>query len=300
MKTFNLSFQFIVVIVGVLILTTISTAQQNVNILIVYYSATGNTQQMANGVVEGVQNISNATATLRNVDEVTSDELSAADGIVLGCPTYWGTIADPMKNFLDINGFWEGKVGGAFSTGAMKTGGKEHVVVSLLLALMMKGVIIVGPIYDFGAFQSGAFGATAMTGPPDDGVSDSELNDARALGERVANIAERLKSTSTGNIKGNSDNLPKELGLKQNFPNPFNPETKINYELSNRSMVQLKIFNSLGEEVRTLVNKEQPSGRYEVSWDGKDNNNSNVAAGVYFYQLNSNDNAQTKKMIMLK
>ncbi|NOX67192.1 MAG: flavodoxin family protein [Chlorobi bacterium] len=193
MKALNFSFQIFIVIVCVLISTTISLAQQKVNILIVYYSSTGNTQQMANGVSEGIQRDSNATATLKKVDEVTSDDLAAADGIVLGCPTYWGTIANPMKSFLDINGFWESKVGGAFSTGAMRAGGKEHVVVSLLLALMMKGVIVVGPVYDFGAFQSGALGATAMTGPPDDGVSESELDDARALGERVAKIAGRLK-----------------------------------------------------------------------------------------------------------
>ena len=300
MKTFNLSFQFIVVIVSVLILTTISTAQQNVNILIVYYSVTGNTQQMANGVVEGVQRDSNATATLKKVDEVTNDDLAAADGIVLGSPTYYGAIAGPMKDFIDTPWYLGDKVGGAFSTGAMKTGGKEHVVVSLLLALMMKGVVIVGPTYDFGTFSSGAFGATAMTGPPDDGVSESELDDARALGERVAKIAERLKSTTTGNIKGTTNQLPKRLGLKQNYPNPFNPETKINYELPNTSMVQLKIFNSLGEEVRTLVNKEQPAGKYEIRWDGKDNNYNNVATGVYFYRLNSKDNAQTKKMLLLK
>jgi len=149
---------------------------------------------MANGVVEGVQSDSNATAILKKVDEVTTADLDSADGIILGSPTYWGNIANPMKEFLDNTGFWGGKVGGAFSTGAMKTGGKEHVVFSLIAALLMKGVIVVGPVYDFGAFQSGGLGASAMTGPPDDGVIESELDDARALGQRVALIAEQLKT----------------------------------------------------------------------------------------------------------
>jgi len=301
MKTFNLSIQFIVVIVGVLILTTISSAQQNVNILIVYYSATGTTQQMANGVKEGVESDSNTIAVLKTVDEVTSDDLSAADGIVLGCPTYNGTIADPMKNFIDITSFWGGKVGGAFSTGALKTGGKEHVVVSLLLALMIKGVIIVGPVYRLTpTIYSGAFGATAMTGPPDDGVSESELNDARALGKRIGLIALQLKSGVPSGIANNTNQLPTKYNLKQNFPNPFNPTTKINYELPQSSKVVLKIFDALGKEVRLLVNKDLSAGKYQVEWNGMDNNFRSVATGVYYYQLNVNGTSQTKKMLLLK
>lgn len=300
MKRVNFLLRFFIVLIGILILNSIISAQQNVNILIVYYSDTGTTEEMANGVAEGVQRDSNATAILKTVEQVTSNDLDAADGIVLGSPTYWGTIATPMKNFLDINGFWGGKVGGAFSTGAMKTGGKEHVVVSLLLALMMKGVIIVGPVYDFGFAQSGALGSSAMTGPPDDGVSESELDDARALGERVAEIAVKLKSSPTGNIKETTEQVPNELGLEQNFPNPFNPETNINYELPNRANVLLKVFNELGEEVRTLVNKQQAAGRYQVQWDGRDNNYQHVASGVYFYQLNIEGAEKTKKMLLLK
>ncbi len=302
MKRVNFSLHLLIVLMGVLILSSIvsSQPQQNVNILIVYYSLTGTTQQMANGVVEGVQRDTNATAILKTVDEVTSADLAAADGIILGSPTYWGNIANPMKNFLDNTGFFGDKVGGAFSTGAMKTGGKEHVVVSLLLALMMKGAIVVGPDYDFGAFQSGGLGASAMTGPPDDGVSQSELDDARALGERVTIIAGKLKSGAPVNVETNTEQLPTGYILKQNFPNPFNPETKINYELPSGSRVILKIYNELGEEVRTLVDKEQPAGRYQVQWDGRDNNSLHVATGVYFYRLNAEGIAQTKKMILLK
>ncbi len=300
MRKVNFLLRLVIILIGLLILNSIISAQQKVNILIVYYSATGTTEQMANGVVEGVQRDSNAIAILKTVEQVTSTDLDAADGIVLGSPTYWGTMANPMKNFLDINGFWGGKVGGAFSTGAMKTGGKEHVLVSLLLALMMKGVILVGPVYDFGFAQTGALGASAMTGPPEDGVSESELDDARALGERVAEIAVKLKSIPTGNIKGTKEQIPNKFGLEQNFPNPFNPETNINYELPKRSNVLLKVFNGLGEEVRSLVNKQQTAGRYQVQWDGRDNNYQNVASGVYLYHLTIEGAAKTKKMLLLK
>lgn len=173
-----------------------ASADEGVNILIVYFSMTGNTETMAKGVEEGVERVPGTTVTLKKVDEVTSEDLAAADGIVLGSPTYWANIATPMKNFLDITGFFGDKVGGAFSTGALETGGKESVVVSLLLALMMKGVIVVGPVYDFGTFQSGSLGASAMTGPPDEGVSEAELEDARKLGERVATVAQQLKRGS--------------------------------------------------------------------------------------------------------
>ncbi len=301
MKRYNFSLRFFLILMGILVLSSIASAQQNIKILIVYYSLSGNTELMANGVVEGVQSDSNATAILKKVDEVTTADLDSADGIILGSPTYWGNIANPMKEFLDNTGFWGGKVGGAFSTGAMKTGGKEHVVFSLIAALLMKGVVVVGPVYDFGAFQSGGLGASAMTGPPDDGVSESELDDARALGQRVALIAEQLKSGAiVNNVISNNELLPEGFSLQQNFPNPFNPETKIKYELPSTSKVLLRIFNELGEEVRTLVDKEQPAGRYQVQWDGKDNNYQPVATGVYFYQLYVEGTAQTKKMLLLK
>jgi len=62
----------------------------------------------------------------------------------------------------------------------------------------------------------------------------------------------------------------------------------------------LRIFNGLGEEVRTLVNEEQSAGRYQVLWDGRDNNYQPVASGVYFYHINADGVVQTKKMLLLK
>ncbi len=300
MKRVKFILHPILVLIGVLILNSFVSAQQRVNVLVVYYSLTGNTEKMAIGVEEGINRVPGASATLKNVDEVTNDDINAADGIVLGSPTYWGNIANPMKNFLDQTGFWSNKVGGAFSTGALPTGGKEHVVASLLVALLMKGAIVVGPVFDFGTFKSGSLGASAMTGPPTNSVGVEELEEARILGERVATIASHFNAGMISKKPQETDKPAQDFNLYQNSPNPFNPVTTISYELPKRSMVVLKIFNELGEEVRTLVNKEQPAGIHEVKWDGRDNNHKNVATGVYFYRINVEGSVQTRKMFMLK
>jgi hypothetical protein len=83
--------------------------------------------------------------------------------------------------------------------------------------------------------------------------------------------------------------------LKQNFPNPFNPSTKIKYSIPQSSQVSLKIFNTIGEEIATLCNEEKPAGTYELIW-----NAANLPSGVYFYQLIASEFVQTRKMIFLK
>jgi len=86
-----------------------------------------------------------------------------------------------------------------------------------------------------------------------------------------------------------------EFTLDQNFPNPFNPNTLIKYSIPKSSQVSLKIFNTLGQEMETLVNEEKQVGTYEVNW-----NASNLQSGVYFYRLQAGSFVQTRKMILLK
>ncbi|MDQ3019565.1 MAG: T9SS type A sorting domain-containing protein [Bacteroidota bacterium] len=83
--------------------------------------------------------------------------------------------------------------------------------------------------------------------------------------------------------------------LEQNFPNPFNPNTIINYELSTKNYVTLKIFNSIGKEVATLVNQKQSPGRYSVDF-----NAANLPSGIYFYRIQTEGFIQTKGMMLLK
>src|SRR3989339_72239 len=104
--------------------------------------------------------------------------------------------------------------------------------------------------------------------------------------------------------------LPDEFTLYQNFPNPFNPVTKIRYAIPSnvkreRSNVMLKVYDILGNEVATLVNEEQEPGYYEVEFSTKGGSASggnalNIASGVYFYRLTSGRFVSTKKMLMIK
>lgn len=99
----------------------------------------------------------------------------------------------------------------------------------------------------------------------------------------------------------NEQNIEKvEFNLKQNFPNPFNPQTNIEFDLKNDSDVNLKIYDVNGKEVNTLLNDNLNSGTHKLIWNGTDKNNTKVASGVYFYQLNVNGYSNTKKMIYLK
>ena len=103
---------------------------------------------------------------------------------------------------------------------------------------------------------------------------------------------------TVGNPVGLGDDeieLPVTYQLANNYPNPFNPSTKISYSIPNTSLVQLKVFNPLGKEIATLVNEQKPAGNYEVNF-----NTSNIPSGVYFYQLRAGDFIQTKKMVLLK
>ena len=94
---------------------------------------------------------------------------------------------------------------------------------------------------------------------------------------------------------------PRDFSLLQNFPNPFNPSTKITFELTEPGVVTLKIYDLLGREVRTLLNNEkQSSGRKSVAWDGTNDLGERVASGVYLYQLQSGMFKQTRKMILMR
>jgi NAD(P)H dehydrogenase (quinone) len=171
-----------------------------VKVLVAYYSYTEHTEQMAKGVVKGVERTSGASATLKKVDEVTKVDLESADAIVLGCPTYYGNIPGRMKVVID-DWSWKmkvdftDKVGGAFSTGGGQVGGKEFVVMSLLVFMLQNRMVVAGPLYQNDKTGSvwGEVGAAAMTGPLDPGVGDGELDSARRLGERVAYIARKMK-----------------------------------------------------------------------------------------------------------
>jgi hypothetical protein len=93
---------------------------------------------------------------------------------------------------------------------------------------------------------------------------------------------------------------PTEFSLLQNYPNPFNPETNIKYNLAEGAGVQLRIYNIVGQVVRTLVSEQQSAGRYQVRWDGTDDRGSAVSSGIYFYQISAGSFSDVKRLMLLK
>ena len=96
------------------------------------------------------------------------------------------------------------------------------------------------------------------------------------------------------------DLLPGQISLHQNYPNPFNPLTTIEYSLSVRSKVTINIFNSLGQRVKTLYDGIKPAGDHQLNWDGHSDHGTQLATGIYFYRLQTDDRIESKKMVLLK
>ena len=117
--------------------------------------------------------------------------------------------------------------------------------------------------------------------------------------EVTALVDEGYSLTTTAKITP----VPTEYALGQNYPNPFNPETDIRYQIADGRYpvhTTLKIFNVLGQEMKTLVNEAQEAGMYIVTWDGRDDSGREVGSGVYFYRLIVGDFTATKRMVLMK
>ena len=105
----------------------------------------------------------------------------------------------------------------------------------------------------------------------------------------------KLKYDTTVGVEKVEDEIPQSFTLYQNYPNPFNPTTTIKFALPVDSRVKINVYNSLGQLVETLVDKEMESGYHEVNF-----NASRLASGVYLYQLQAGEYNSVKKMILIK
>jgi hypothetical protein len=118
------------------------------------------------------------------------------------------------------------------------------------------------------------------------------------IGWVVGNTGTIMKTTNGGVSfieEKEMDEVPTNYLLTQNFPNPFNPTTKIRYSVPKSSDVVIKVYDVLGNEIEILVNEEKPAGIYEITWYAE-----GLPSGVYFYQLRAGSFVETKKMVLMK
>jgi len=104
----------------------------------------------------------------------------------------------------------------------------------------------------------------------------------------------------TGVVKDPGSLTPDTYSLSEAYPNPFNPETNIKFNIAKSGTVRLVVYNILGQKVRTLLNDEVTAGQYTAKWDGRDEYGMSVSSGVYFFQLESGSFNMTKKMVLMK
>ena len=101
-------------------------------------------------------------------------------------------------------------------------------------------------------------------------------------------------------VEENQSEIPSAFRLEQNYPNPFNPSTRIQYAIDSRQFVKLTIFNSLGEEVETLVNEYQEAGIYSTLFIVNSSANGGLPSGVYLYRIQAGDFVMSRKMVLVK
>lgn len=131
---------------------------------------------------------------------------------------------------------------------------------------------------------------------------DAPKNTAQPEATTLVNNVLQWFGTMKGETKvvDNGTVVVDQYELGQNYPNPFNPVTHIDYQLSNSTNVELVVFNSLGQKIKTLVNKKVSAGQHTISWDGTNDAGQMVASGTYFYKIKAGDFVKVNKMVLLK
>jgi hypothetical protein len=105
---------------------------------------------------------------------------------------------------------------------------------------------------------------------------------------------------NSGYPKKEAEVVPKSFSLHQNYPNPFNSQTKIQFDLPSTGIVELAIYNILGQKITTLINQPLPAGSHSIIWDGHNGNGQTVSSGIYFVRLRASDQTEVKKLLLLK
>ena len=166
-----------------------------VRILVAFHSRRGHVERLASGVVAGARVVPHTEVTLRRVEEVTREELLASDGLVVGSPVHTGSMAVPVKQFFDD---WHlrfdfypsrplrDRVGAAFAAGGQGDGGRELTMLGILAAMLHHRMVVIS--------GESAIGASAATEESPVELDEREIQSARALGQRVAELAAALRA----------------------------------------------------------------------------------------------------------
>lgn len=157
-------------------------------ILVLYFSKGGNTRKLAEAIVRGVEEVEGVSALLRKTDEVSKEDFVASEGLIAGSPVYFGLMTAELKkvfdDFVGVRKRMEGKIGAAFATSGDPSGGKETTMMSIIQALLIYGMVVVGDPMT----ATGHYGA-ACVGEPDERAVENGMK----LGQRVASLAQRLR-----------------------------------------------------------------------------------------------------------
>ncbi len=156
-------------------------------ILVLYYSKTGNTKKLAEEIAKGVEEVEGVKANLKSTHEVTKEDFLNAAGIIAGSPVYFGVMAADLKRvfdeFVSVRKKMENKIGAAFATSGDLSGGKETTMMSIIQAMLIYGMIIVGDPMS----ATGHYGVSCV-GAPDEKTREN----GRKLGKRVAELAKKI------------------------------------------------------------------------------------------------------------
>ena len=193
-------------------------------ILVVYYSGNGSTEEMAKKIARGVDEAEGASARLRSVAAVsalceavepdvpesgapyaTLEDMAQCDGMIMGSPTHFGNMAAPMKHYIDsssslwMSGAMVGKPAAVFTSTASQHGGQETTLLTMMMPLLHHGMIIVGLPYSEQALLDtttggSPYGASHTSAPGNNALSQHEHELCRALGRRVAETAVKLRA----------------------------------------------------------------------------------------------------------
>ena len=158
------------------------------NVLVMYSSKTGNTQKLAQEVAKGVEQVDGVTCVLKPCADVVREDFLSSQAIVAGSPVYFGGMSAELKDvfdkFVGIRSRMGDKIGAAFTTSGGEAGGRETTLLSILQAMLIYGMIVMGDPLD----ASGHYGVSCV-GAPD--VKTAE--DAAKLGKRLAELAKKVR-----------------------------------------------------------------------------------------------------------